>query len=185
MKRARGLGALAAATLAATALAPLHAGAADGDPASSALTATVTAGSVGARTVTSAPIAMTSALNSTTLSGAYSVVVTEAARTGTNPWSVTAVLDADLVDGANTIPRSSIALSNQAVVQVASGGTSSAAGAQSGTLDSARTLFTNTGQNTTSVYTGTHTATGTVTLTPPNGSKTGIYAGTFTVTLVQ
>src|SRR5437879_10502805 len=70
--------------------APMAAHAADGDGGSSLVTATLTANAIGSRSVTLvAPITMTSSASSTTLSAAYSVTVTEATRSGTNPWSVT------------------------------------------------------------------------------------------------
>lgn len=189
MNRTRSLVAATAIVLSAAAIFPSPAGAADGDGGSSTLTATITAGSVGSRSVTSVPaIAMTSALDSATLSGTYSAVVTEAARTGTNPWSITGSMAGALSDGAtptpNTVPLSALAISGRDVVQVASGGTSAAA-TGSAALTSAVTLFSNTGQSTSAVYTGTHTASGTITLTPPNGTVAGVYTGTFTVTLVQ
>jgi hypothetical protein len=161
--------------------------AADGGGGSSTVTATITSGSVGSRSITSVPaISMTSALNSASLSGAYTVVVTEAARTGTNAWSVTGEMQNNqLTSGANTIASTALAVSGRAVVQVAGGGTSTAPDPEtSEALGTARTLLSNSGQSTSAVYTGTYTGTGNLTLTPPNGAATGVYTGTFVVTLV-
>ncbi len=158
--------------------------AADGDGGSAALSATLTAGSIGSRSVTTvAPVALTTALSSSTATGAVSVVVTEAARGGTNPWSVTAVAGA-LTSGVNTIAASNLSIASRGVTQVAGGGTA-AAPTGSSSLASAATLFSTTGQSVASLYTGTYTAAGTVSLAVPNGQAVGAYTGTFTVTLVQ
>jgi hypothetical protein len=162
--------------------------AADGGGGSAALTATLTSGSIGSRSVTTvAPVALTTALNSSIATGSMSVLVTEAARGGTNPWSVTAVSSALLKNGATSaddIPASNLSVDSRAVVQAAGGGTA-AAPSGSASLATAATLFSNTGQALTSLYTGTYTATGTVSLAVPNAQAVGAYTGTLTVTLVQ
>lgn len=156
----------------------------DGGGGSALLSATLTSGSIGSRSVTTvSPITLVTALNSAVATGASSVVVTEAARGGTNPWSVTAVVGA-LSNGTNTLPASNLSIDTRAVVAVAGGGTSTAP-AGSASLASAATLMSNTGQNTGDLYTGTYTATGNVSLSVPNGQAVGAYTGTFTVTLVQ
>ena len=165
-------------------MAPTAAHAADGDGGSSVITATLTANAIGSRSVTLvSPITMSSAASSTTLSSSYAVTVTEATRSGTNPWSVTGVASA-LTSGANTIPASALSVSGQSVIQTLGGGTASAVNT-SQSLDVARTLFRNDNQDTSTLYTGSYAGSGTVTLAPPDGTKTGIYTGTFTVTLIQ
>ncbi|MFA5787674.1 MAG: hypothetical protein WDA71_11965 [Actinomycetota bacterium] len=160
--------------------------AADGDGGSGLITATITAGSIGSRSVTSvAPVVMTSLLNASQLTASYAVLVTETARTGTDPWSVTAVLAAALSDGlGHTIPTSNMAVSARSVLRVLGGGTATAP-AGSEDLSAAKTLFSVTGQDPLSVYTGTYTGSGTLTLTVPNATAVGVYTGTLTVTLVQ
>lgn len=158
----------------------------DGQDGSSTITATVA--DSGFRAVTTvAPITMASALNSATVQGAYAVTVTETARKGTNPWSVTAALAAALSDGgspANTIPTSAVSVLARAVTPTAGGGTAAAPTGEQD-LSVARTLVTNTGQDVNTVYTGSYALSGTVKITPPNGTKTGVYTGTFVVDLIN
>jgi hypothetical protein len=166
-------------------MAPTAAHAADGDGGTAVITATLTGNAIGSRSVTLvSPITMSSAASSTTLSSPLAVTVTEATRSGTNPWSVTGVASA-LTDVANdTIPATALSVSGRSVLQTLGGGTSSApAGSQS--LDTARTLFSNANQSLSTLYSGVYAGSGTVTLAPPDGSKTGVYTGTFTVTLIQ
>jgi hypothetical protein len=166
-------------------MAPTAAHAADGGGGSSVITATLTGNAIGSRSVTLvSPITMSSLASSTTLSSNYAVTVTEATRSGTNPWSVTAVAS-DLTDlTSDTITADNLSVSARGVIQTLGGGTSTApVGSQ--TLDTARTLFSNANQNTSTLYSGAYAASGTVTLAPPDGSKTGVYTGTFTVTLIQ
>jgi hypothetical protein len=171
---------------------------ADGEGGSGAITANLTA--TGSRSVTVVtPIVFATGLG-TALDGNYNVVVAEAGRTGTNPWSVTSrVCGADatglvadctnegdrLESGANTLPGSAMTASaRNAVIQVAGGGTSSP-GTVGEDMSTSRTLFSNSGQNTGLLYTGTYTAGGTFSITPPQGQAAAIYTGYFVVTLVQ
>lgn len=168
--------------------APLASAQVDGDDSSATVTATIT-GDMGVRYVSSVPaIAMSSVLSSTTLSATYTVLTQETVRAGTNPWTVTGRLQADLSDGAsptpNTIARSAMNVSGRtASVTVGSGGTP-APGSGTEDMSADRTLFTVSGENTSTLYTATYTAGGTLTLTPPAGTVTGAYTGTFVVTLV-
>ena len=157
----------------------------DGTGGTSAVTATITTAAIGSRAVTvTAPIAMTSALSSETLSGTLLATVAEAARSGTNPWSLTASMT-DLTNATNdVIGNANMAVSGRAVTQTAGGGTS-AAPTGSTAMGSTATLMSNTGQLTTVVYTGTYATESTWTLTPPNGAKVGVYTGTVTLTLSQ
>ena len=154
--------------------------------ATAGITAALTAGGIGSRTITTiSPLALTSALGSDTLSATLAVVVAEAARSGTNAWSVTAISSA-LTSGANTLAASNLSVDNRSVAKVAGGGTAAAPDVElSSPLNAAATLFSNSGQSASSIYTGTYTGTSTVTLAVPNGSATGAYTGTLTVTLVQ
>lgn len=158
----------------------------DGTGATPTVTATVTAGTVGSRSITASPVTMSSALSSATLTGSLAATVTEAARTGTNPWSVTAAIGSLVDTGvpANTLANTNMSISNRAVVQTAGGGTSVAT-TGSEAVSAARTLFTNTAQSTAVVYTGTYASTSDWTLSLPNGTATGVYTGTITLTLVQ
>jgi hypothetical protein len=186
MERCRRLGASAVLATAAALGPAVSAGAADGDGSTATITATITGGAIGSRSVTSvAPVALDSTLGSANLTGTLAVVVTEASRTGTNGWSVTAQAgDLTRATGTETIPASALSVSGRSVAQTLGGGTSTAtSGSQS--LDSPRTLFSNSGQSTGAVYTGTYSASGNLSLTVPNGTLTGVYTGTLTVTLVQ
>jgi hypothetical protein len=131
---------------------------------------------------------MTASLNSQTLSGTTTVLVTELSRTGTpgTPgWSVSSSLSTltGVASSSNTIPNSAFDVSGRSVIQVAGGGTSSAP-TGSANMASAQTLFSNASQSSSAVYTGTYTGTSTLTLTPPNGTATDVYNGTLTVTLI-
>jgi hypothetical protein len=133
---------------------------------------------------------MTSALNALSLSGAYSVLVTETLRSGTNPWSLTGSLAGDLTSGSNTIDEQYVSLQGRAFsATLAGGGTSSVPtgtaplGDTNGGL--AVTIGSNTGQSTTTLYSGEYTASGSMVINPPSGTQTGIYSGTFVVDLVQ
>jgi hypothetical protein len=140
---------------------------------------------LGSRSVTSVgAVALTAHLGDTALSGSLTTTITEAGRTGETPWSVSASVSA-LSDGAgHSLAATTMSISNRQVTQTAGGGT---AVATTGTQDfsQARTLFTSTGQNPALTYTGTYTATATITLTPPNLTVVGVYTGTMTITMVQ
>lgn len=166
--------------------------AADGDGSDSDLSAAVgsDAGIFGVRYISASTPSVVLALNTgtNTMSGLVAVTVSEEARTGTNPWSVTSVLAADLEGttlDTNTIARSNVSISPSSgtILQVLGGGTTSAGGG--GTLDAARTVMSNSGQDDGTNYTGTYAIDSTVTLTVPNATPTDVYTGTITLTLVQ
>ena len=148
------------------------------------VTANVTAGGIGLRSLTSVPAIVLSATpGDAQVSGSMTAVVTEAAVTGVTPWSVTADLST-LTNGGNTLANSNVDISNRAASRVAGGGTvTPTSGLEN--LSTTRTIFTTTGQSATSVYTGVYTSTADLDLNIPNGTATGIYTGTMTVTLVQ
>lgn len=149
------------------------------------VTANITAGAIGVRSITATtPIVLNPSLGVATVQGALAATVTETAVTGTNPWSVTAAMSALTKAGATDIANSNLAISNRAVVPVLGGGTA-AATSGSENMSATRTLFTNTGQLTTAIYTGTYATTADLALSVPNGQTAGVYSGTMTITLVQ
>ncbi|MBW3661507.1 MAG: hypothetical protein KY469_00280 [Actinobacteria bacterium] len=156
---------------------------ADGGEGDATISATVD--NIGSRAVTLASATpMTSVLSSGQLTGTLSVTVEELTRTGTNPWSVQAVLDGALSDGlTNTIAASNLAVAPGSVIQTLGGGAPAAG--SGGALDAGKTLFSVSGQATDTTYSGTYTQTSGLTLTVPTGTKTGIYTGNVSVTLVQ
>lgn len=169
------------------------------------VTATLT--EIGTRSVAAVgAIAFTGGL-SNALTANYSVVVTELARTGTNPWSVTAQICGgtgtpdcatkanNLYSGATALAASNIAASTQAmatatgtvqgvVIPTGSGGGTLTAGSFTD-LGASRTLGTNSSQSSATAYSGGYQLTGNLSLTLPNGTSTGAYTGYFVVTLVQ
>lgn len=169
------------------------------------VTATLT--EIGTRSVAAVgAIAFTGGL-SNALTASYSVVVTELARTGTNPWSVTgqicggtgtpdcATKANNLYSGATALPASNIAASTHAmatatgtvqgvVIPTGSGGGTLTAGSFTD-LGASRTLGTNSSQSTATAYSGGYLLTGNLSLALPNGTATGAYTGYFVVTLVQ
>jgi hypothetical protein len=186
----------AAAAAVVVGMMPSPAMAADGDGSSSIISATLSSNNIGSRSVSLVTTpAMTSALNSSTLSTGYTVTVLEAARTGTNPWS--ALVSVNQLTSAATpgtpIPVANMNLAPGAMVLTTPGTGTDTPGSGGNfvgstgdpTISDTQTLWTNSTQSNLSVYTGTHTGAGTLTLTPPNGTKLGIYTGTFTVTLFQ
>jgi hypothetical protein len=182
--RLRILVAAAAAALV-VAMMPSPAGAqVDGTDSSALITANINA--LGSRAVTAAsPIAITAALNSSSASGNYSIVVTELTRNGSNPWTVAGSLDAPLTNlNSDVIPNTAVTVSARAVTPVGAG--DSVATAPTGTQDltAARTLVS-TVQNTSLIYSGVYTLSGTLTVSPPTGSATGVYTSNFIVDLTN
>jgi hypothetical protein len=170
-------------------LVPAPAGAVTSTSAAN-ITATITAGGIGSRTIAALPITMTSLAGNGKVSGAYSVTVLETAATGVNPWSVTTAVSelTSAVDSSKIAP-SAFDISTPTVLGVPTAGTDTATTGSvysvtgAATTSDPLTLWTNTGQSALAVYTSTHTATGTLAVTPPNGAKTGAYTGTLTFTL--
>lgn len=155
----------------------------DGGDSTALITANINA--LGSRAVTAAaPIAITSALDSSSATGGYNIVVTEVTRNGSNPWTVAGSLQAPLTNlNSDTIPNSAVTVSGRSVSAVGGGGTSTP---QTGTQDltAARTLASYS-QNTALIYSGVYTLTGNITVTPPTGSATGVYTATFVVDLTN
>ena len=158
---------------------------ADGEGGTSAVSATLTGGSIGSRSITAAsPVTMSSALNSSTLTGGLSLTVTEAARSGTNAWSVTAAMTNLTNATSDVINKDQMNVDTRTITPVGGGGTSTAPSG-SHNMATTATLFSNASQDPTSVYTGTYASSSSWTLSVPNGAKTGAYTGTITLTLVQ
>ena len=146
----------------------------------SGLTGTRTLGAV-------APIGLVA--GATTLSGVLAVPVVETVATGDNAWSVTAV-SSDLSNGSGgTITASHLTVADSGLptgvgcilltqCTVTGGG-----GARA--LDTAKTLFSVTGENTAAAYTGIYSYSGTLSLSVPNGTPLGTYNGSLTLTLLQ
>jgi len=159
----------------------------DGADGSALITANIN--SLGSRAVTAvAPITITSAQDGSSATGSYNIVVTEITRNGSNPWTVAGSLSAPLtnvdVDTNNdTIPNTAVAVSNRAATQVNGGGTKTTPSG-SEDLTQARTLISY-AQSTGLVYTGVYTLTGDLTVTPPTGSKTGVFTTNFVVDLTN
>jgi hypothetical protein len=151
---------------------------------------------IGTRIVSDAgsTLALTQAPSATTASANYSIKVVEVAASGVNPFTVTGQLFdtqstpvanqvGQVATPANVIPGSAFSVSNvlpTALTTPPAGVTPAAAA--SGNLSAALSLYSVT-ESVAAVYTNTWTGTGTITLTPPNGTKTGAYAGTLVETL--
>lgn len=176
----------------------------DGDGSEGAITTTLS-GVQGTRAVTLvSPIAVNSVLSGLP-TGNYAVTVEEIARTGTNPWSVTGRLcgpDSAITptasdctahpdklvksgDALTTLAGADFDLSGLAVTEAVPGGSGTLAAGADADLSAARTLFSNTGQDTTLLYSEVYSSSGDVTLTPPSGTEITTYVGYFVVTLVQ
>jgi hypothetical protein len=151
---------------------------------------------IGTRVVSDAgsTLTMTQLAGATTTSANYSIKVVETSVSGANPLTVTGQLFdtqatpvanqvAQTATPANTIPGSAFSVSNvlpTALTTPPSGVTPAAAA--SGNLSAALSLY-NVTESVSAVYTNTWTGTGTITLTPPNGTKTGACSGTLVETL--
>ena len=156
-----------------------------GTGTTAAVAATITT-SIGVRAVTALPITMSSALGTATLSAGLSATVVETARSGTNPWHLTASMSdlSTTTTPTYTIGKANMAVSGRAVAQTLAGGTA-AAPTGSASLADTVTLFSNTGQDTALTYTGSYASSSTWTLTPPNETAVGAYTGTITLTINQ
>jgi hypothetical protein len=89
----------------------------------------------------------------------------------------------DVDTNNDTIPNSAVEVSNRASAEVNGGGVKTVpSGAQD--LTAARTLVSY-AQSTALLYTGVYTLTGDITVTPPTGSKTGIFTASFVVDLTN
>jgi hypothetical protein len=156
-------------------------------------TSTVTAavGSTGFRTITALPASLT--LANGAVGGPLAVTVTEALAQGSNVWGVTAALTTPLTSGSTTLDKNTLTVADAAspvsvstgCLAVASSCTVAGGGTTARPLDVAQTLFSVTGESAATLYTGTYGYAGLLKLTVPNGTPTGVYTGTLTLTLVQ
>ena len=143
----------------------------------------------GTRSIVSVvPGTFTSRLGQPSLTGSLTVQVSESAINGDPTWSVTAQVTG-FTDGAtpaHTMPASALANGSNSTVLGGGGGTITEGA--NGTLDSPVTLFSDSGEVSANLYSGTYTNTSTLTLTPPSGSyapSTGdTYTSVITVTLI-
>lgn len=150
------------------------------------VTAAIVAADIGTRTMTPpAAIALSTSTGLDTVTGSMSTSVSELAKGGTNPWSVTVALSQlTRSGGTETLAAANVAVSGRSTSQLAGGGSvSSPAGSEA--FDATRTLFTNNGQALTNVYTGSYSNSASLTLSVPNNTVAGSYIGTMTFTLVQ
>ncbi|MHB1924998.1 MAG: hypothetical protein ACYCSJ_09925 [Acidimicrobiales bacterium] len=148
------------------------------------VTATLTAGASGSRSITSVtPATITSTLGTLPISTPFTVVVSEAAVSGaSNGWYVTAQAS-DFQDGAgDVVPATSLTDGANTVSQSGGGGTAAAV-AGPGQMGTAETLFVDNGESAGRLYTGTFTDTSTLSLAPPDGTRAGVYTSDLTVTL--
>ena len=147
------------------------------------------AGLTGIRTLGAvAPVALA---GTSTLTGALAVPVVETAATGVNPWSVTASAS-NLTDVSNdTITASHLSVADTSLptgvgcLSVALNPCAVTGGGGARALDTAKTLFSVTGESVGTAYTGTYAYAGLLSLNVPNGTPAGAYTGSLTLTLVQ
>lgn len=175
----------------------------------------VTLNSTGGRTmaVTDMPSLGTVDLNSaTSVADVVIVAVTETLANGVNPWSVTTQLcgaddgqagtagfqstidcsenhltrgDGDGGSEGSVIGGSRVSIANSgasAAVALPLGGTTTFPG---GSLDAVRNVIHTTGQNASTLYTGTYTFNGPVSIDLSDFTETGTYYGFLRVTLVD
>jgi hypothetical protein len=165
-----------------------------------AVTATVLAGT---RTITSAAMTtpLVSAVRTASTSGVLGVVVTELGATGVASWSVTADLcgtnaaltgpdcTADpnrlvmTTDLSKKIAGTNLHILDRTVVPTGTPGGTSVAPSTDETFSTTRTIFSNSGQSTSAVYSGIYTSVSTIKLDVPDTASTGAYAGYLVVTL--
>ena len=148
------------------------------------LSAALTAGAIGSRSITSVtPATITSSLGTLPTSSPLTVVVSETAVSGdANGWYVTTQAS-DFQDPAHDIVPATSLVDGSNTVDQAGGGGVAAAVTGPGEMGTAETLFADTGESASVLYTGTYADTSTLTLSPPDGTKTGVYTSELTVTL--
>jgi len=156
------------------------------------LSATLTAGSIGSRSISvvGTPAAFSEVLGSASLTSSSTVAVAEVSVAGVNPWTVTATLAGAWSDGVgDTIPANALADTGNSTTVVNGAGSSAVDHGTTGTLDGSQTLVKTSGELTGTLYTGTYTTTTNLTLTPPNQTVAApagtTYANTLDVTLID
>lgn len=154
-------------------------------------TVTATVGSTtaisGTRSITSVTplVTMASIAGTASLNGTVVIVVDEVLRTGQN-WSITAAMSdlSTATTPANTIGKANMTITPDSVTVLLGSGALSVTKGAAAALDVTRTVFS-VAQDPLVNYIGTYTNSSTLKLSVPNGTKTGVYTGTLTVTLVQ
>jgi len=165
---------------------PMGAAHADGGPSSTTVSAVVT-GAIGFRNISTLTAGPLTAVGNTsnTVSGTYSVGVTEVTRQSSNPWSLTA--DSTNFSGASsggTINKTNMAASARTISGAATNGTNSYSVTSGSTAFGATPVdFGQDAQTDNILHSGTYTAGGTLTLSPPAGTPVDTYTATLTVTL--
>jgi len=151
----------------------------------SSTTVTATLTGAGSRVVSSDPaVALSNNSIAALTSSAFHVTVTEVAAQGDPGWFVTAQSSALTgLNPSNTIPASDISVTPGAVTTTPLTGTDTPG--SGGALNVAQTLWTNSGQVSTTNYSGTHIGSETLTLNPPTTAAADTYTATLTMTLFQ
>lgn len=158
------------------------------------VTASLTETSLGGGRVLTAigGLTLTNLGGETTMSSPLAVSVVETLAQGVTPWSVTAEMITPLTGTADptaTIPNANLSLGACNVTETLGllGGGSVTASSLSAAADLSqlRTIFTVTGQDTSTVYTNTYTCDSSLDLELPDTFKADAYAGKLQVTLVQ
>ncbi|HUP86564.1 MAG TPA: hypothetical protein VM143_12925 [Acidimicrobiales bacterium] len=150
------------------------------------VTATITGADIGTRTLqVPGSIALVTTSGQSQLSGSFATVVAESAKQGANPWSVTASVTDFSGPNSSTITKDKLTVGTRSTVQVLGGGSLSYTAADGSSFGTTRELVKNAGQSSSVAYTGTYTTTNPLALEIPNGSATGAYSATMTLTLVQ
>ena len=112
-----------------------------------------------------------------------SIVVTEAGASGdAGGWSVT-IQASDFVDAAGDHLSSADLVDRDNQLSQAGGGGTALAVSPSGPLDQPETVLTDQGEDSNRLYTGSFTDTSELLLTPPEGTRAGMYTSVITVTL--
>ena len=156
---------------------------------SAGLTAVLNGSTIGSRSIVSVtPGSFSTVGGNATLATPLTTVVAEAAVAGDANWSVTSS-STDFSDGAShTISATDLANSGNTTTVVGGDAAAKSEGSSAGNQSGAgQTLFSSSGENTQTLYTGTYTDVSSLTLTPPNGTFAAAagttYSATLTVTL--
>ncbi|HUZ43376.1 MAG TPA: hypothetical protein VMU63_03160 [Acidimicrobiales bacterium] len=146
------------------------------------MSATLTSTSIGTRSIAAVtPGTFGSILGDVAMTSSLGVEVAESSVAGDATWYVTGQVSGFADTTGDTMPASALANSGNATTVVGGGG--AVAEGAAGALGSAQNFFTDTGQLTNTLYTGTYTNASTLTLTPPNGTIAAATGTTYTATL--
>jgi hypothetical protein len=149
------------------------------------LSAVLAGQAIGSRTIALVtPGSFSSVLGNANMTSPLVTEIAETSVSGDANWSVTGGVT-QFSDGAptpHTIAANALNNSANNTVQALGGGTVTE-GSGTGDLGAGQTFFTNSGQDTSTLYTGTYSDTSTLTLTPPNGTFAAAAGTTYTATL--